>query len=409
MHFSDTLTTIVRQTLEAGVTPALIGEPGIGKSSFVEALAYHMNTEAFVLPCNQLADKADLTGARLVQTEDKSSYTQVFYPHHVITDCIAYAKEHPDENPILFLDEINRTTSDVTSGVLTLVTMRRMGHISLPKNVRIIVAGNDRGNVTSLDDASVSRFAIFHVEPDAQSLIAIMGSTLHPWVVDVLTENPNLVFSKPLPDYVSPEDSDDSDNDNALAWDAFDDGSDQMQQFTTPRTLTQLSQWLSQTTDTQLRDLLATPVSVNDTNTSLLSEVVTSFVGDTAFSALFMKVASEKIAGGSTTSSAVTVPRPSCFDRLLRATDVKDLENMIAGLSHTDVSGSIVYAIQDNRDHDRIIEHLAIAHPTMEPDHMRTLFDLAGRGAVNSHNLETFIQLSTPLSQSLKPSLAVYV
>lgn len=84
MKFNDTLTTLVKQALEVGATPALMGEPGIGKSSFIEALAYSMGTKAFVLPCNQLADKADLTGARLVpytKDDGTQSYKQVFYPH----------------------------------------------------------------------------------------------------------------------------------------------------------------------------------------------------------------------------------------------------------------------------------------------------------------------------------------
>ena len=29
-----------------------------------------------------------------------------------------------------------------------------MGYVELPENVRIVVAGNDKGNVTSLDEAS---------------------------------------------------------------------------------------------------------------------------------------------------------------------------------------------------------------------------------------------------------------
>jgi MoxR-like ATPase len=132
MKFNDTLLDVIKVDLEVGLTPALMGEPGIGKSSFVEELARSMNTKAFVLPCNQLADKADLTGARLVPTADGKSYSQVFYPHHVVQEAIEYALANPRENPILFLDEINRTTPDVTSAVLTMETLRRLGSVELP-------------------------------------------------------------------------------------------------------------------------------------------------------------------------------------------------------------------------------------------------------------------------------------
>lgn len=45
MHFSDTFTEIIKQDLEDSIVPALMGEPGIGKSSFAEALAYSMATK----------------------------------------------------------------------------------------------------------------------------------------------------------------------------------------------------------------------------------------------------------------------------------------------------------------------------------------------------------------------------
>ncbi|MDW6066171.1 hypothetical protein SAZ11_60900 [Streptomyces sp. FXJ1.4098] len=122
----------------------------------------------------------------------------------MIQECIDYAEKNPREWPILFLDEINRTTSDVTSGALTLVTLRRMGYVELPKNVRIIVAGNDRGNVTSLDEASLSRFAIFHVEPDAATLMSVLGDNMNPWVKTVLTQYPGLIFQKSTPEPSSP-------------------------------------------------------------------------------------------------------------------------------------------------------------------------------------------------------------
>ena len=109
MKFNDTLMLCVRRDLDNGLIPMLLGEPGIGKSSWLTNLANLMHTKCFTLACNQLADKADLTGARLVPT-DNGEYKQVFYPHAVIHDAIEYAIAHPRETPILFLDELNRTT-----------------------------------------------------------------------------------------------------------------------------------------------------------------------------------------------------------------------------------------------------------------------------------------------------------
>ena len=150
MKFNDILMKLVDADIENGLIPMLLGEPGIGKSSWVEALGQRNCTAVFVLPCNQLADKADLTGARLVPIEGTNEYKMVFYPHSVIMDAIMYANEHPREQPILFMDELNRTTPDVTSACLSIPTQRKIGDKRLPQNLRIITAGNDKGNITSL-------------------------------------------------------------------------------------------------------------------------------------------------------------------------------------------------------------------------------------------------------------------
>ena len=77
--FQDTVEKIINNSKQV---PMLLGEPGIGKSSWVEDLGRKLHTKVFTLACNQLADKADLTGARLVPVETangETTYEQVFY------------------------------------------------------------------------------------------------------------------------------------------------------------------------------------------------------------------------------------------------------------------------------------------------------------------------------------------
>ena len=125
MKFDKTLLNIVIKNIQNDIIPMLLGEPGIGKSSWTMNLEELLHTKVFTLACNQLADKADVTGARLVpvnrivknkdvSTSEITDYEQHFYPHVVICEAINYALENPNETPILFLDELNRTTPDVT-------------------------------------------------------------------------------------------------------------------------------------------------------------------------------------------------------------------------------------------------------------------------------------------------------
>ncbi|MFB7917056.1 AAA family ATPase [Streptomyces sp. NPDC056061] len=413
MKFNDTLTTLMQQSLEVGATPALMGEPGIGKSSFVEALAYSMGTKAFVLPCNQLADKADLTGARLApytKIDGSQSYKQVFYPHQVIQECIDYAEDNPREWPILFLDEINRTTSDVTSGALTLVTLRRMGHIELPDNVRIVVAGNDKGTVTTLDEASLSRFTIFHVEPDATTLVSVLGDDMNPWVKKVLTQYPALVFQKSTPNAIVADGKDDDDDGNVTMADLF-DGGEEMSQLTTPRTIDNLSRWLNTADRQELGQYLATPVQIAGRETSQLNEVIEAFTGDTMFTAQLVGVIAEDLASssGGQQQNRVNVPKPNCYATLKKAKNITDLATEISQLTSNEVSGALVYALKEKSDNARLIEQLAQVATQIEPEHTRTLIDMLRMQQADRQNLEAFLQLDTPVVNAAKPVLSAFL
>lgn len=411
MRFNDTLTEVIKQDLEQGIVPALMGEPGIGKSSFVEALAYNMGTKAFVLPCNQLADKADLTGARLVPTPDGKSFSQVFYPHHVIQEVIDYALANPREWPILFLDEINRTTADVTSGALTLVTLRKMGHIKLPANVRLMVAGNDKGNVTTLDEASLSRFAIYHVEPDAQTLISILGDEMNPWVKKVLTQFPALVFQKSTPTAIVVDgDGDDGDDESVTMADLFDSG-EEMNQLTTPRTIDNLSRWLNRATRQELSTYLATPTQIQGRESTVLNEIVEAKVGNTMFATQVIAVIAEDLASGPNGGAAprVNVPKPNCYAQLKAAATITDLAVVISGLTANEKSGSLLFALKESTDNSRLIEQLAAQIDDIEPDHTRTLFEMATGQVMNHQNLEVLLNSDSKVARGIKPALSAFL
>lgn len=228
------------------LVPFIAGEPGIGKSATVKNLAKEFKTKVFVLSVNQLGTREDLTGARSIKDPKTETYRQVFFPHAIIQEAIDYAKDHPKETPFLFLDEINRTSPDVTSAILALITERRIGTTELPDNIRIIAAGNDHGNVNNLDDASITRMAIFHVVPDVEDFIQAQPE-LNYYVKSVLRKHPNLLVNKEqdkgLNDNTDPDDMDD----DALAaqLDALDTNSG-MKQMTVPRTLTYTSEFLNE-------------------------------------------------------------------------------------------------------------------------------------------------------------------
>lgn len=399
--FDDTLMTLVRNDIEEGLIPMLLGEPGIGKSSWLKHLAELMRTKCFVVACNQLADKADLTGGRLVPITDKntnaiSDYKQVFYPHATISDAITYANEHQRETPILFLDEINRATSDITSAALSIPTERAIGSKTLPNNLRVVIAGNDKGNVTTLDEASISRFVLYKVEPDTSTFLEIHKDTINPFVKKVLTEHPECIFCKTI---IEANDGKDDDEDLSID-DILDDGED-MRQFSTPRTIAACSKWLNKFDNKQLQALLADTTVVNGVEMSVLQEAIEGHVGHTNFAIFLFNEISNGVMTTTNQVSSITVSKPSCYDTLKTTTSLDVLKDAVSNLTENEKSGVLLYALYEKDDNKALIETVApVINSLYQPD-VSTLMTLANSQQLDNENVETLLQLDCSVSQSL--------
>ena len=370
MLFSDTFSDLVKTDLANGQVPALMGRPGIGKSSFVEALATDLGTQCWTLPCNQLADKSDLTGARLVPTPDGQSYYQVFFPHQVVAEAIAYASANPNQEPILFFDEVNRAPSDVTSAVLTMITLRRLGKEKLPNNLRIMIAGNDQGNVTTLDDASLSRFVMYRVEPSARTLMDILGDELHPAVRAVLTQHPHTVFQT----YISDADTGDDDDDDAA--NLFADETEGLHQITTPRTIEGVNKWLRSTPVDRIQGLAATPSDSFD-GLTMLDEVIRAYVGETGFATLLVSQVLVSMSNGPATPTGPTLTQPPEWNRIVGASTIDDLKVIVEALDPTQAASNLVYALHSPKAAVHHVKALAKATPSLSPDEQRKLLEMA--------------------------------
>lgn len=409
MKFNDTLIKLNIADLRVGNIVALIGEAGIGKSSHVKSLAEQLDTKAFSLACNQLADKSDLTGVRLVPRKDGAQYVNEFYPHVVVQNAVDYALENPNETPILHLEEINRTTADVTSSILTFVTERTLGVAELPKNLILMISGNDKGNVVALDDASISRFVLYNVEPDAQRFMEVIGDALHPFIREVLTADESLILCKPSEMLAvdGRDDEDDDDGDVTVSVSEL-DSYEEMNQFTTPRTLDYLSRWLHQFSDDDLRSLIAESAELRDRQISVLQEAIEGHVGRTPFVDALMGVIAKALSSNTPTqrTSSAGVPRPGCYDSLINAGSVTDMNAQIQQLNDHEVSGAIVYAMQDNSTPANVLtvltEQLAAKIDRLEPSDSTIFATILTNGEAKSEIVDAAVGAGTTLSTRLK-------
>lgn len=403
--FQDTVEKIINNSKQV---PMLLGEPGIGKSSWVEDLGRKLHTKVFTLACNQLADKADLTGARLVPVETstgETTYEQVFYPHAIIRRAIAYAIENPHETPILFLDELNRTTPDVTSALLSIPTLRTIGNTDLPDNLRVIIAGNDKGNITTLDEASVSRFVLFPVEPDVETFIQV-NTELNPFVKTVLMQHPESLFCKMVQAVTSQSDDDDDDDGMTSIDEILDDGED-MNQITTPRTITGVSNWLNCYDNAALMTLLQETHNRDGEEVSLLQEIIEGFTGKTNFTKFLMAEIATNLMTVNNQSNVTSVPKPQCYDKMKQCPDITALNQFISTMSDHDKSGCLVYALYEKTDNKAYINAiLASGITTLESNDMKSLMSLFGSDQLDDANVATFISNNAPLAVTLSSILS---
>ena len=417
MHkFDNNLISIVTKILQNNHVPMLLGEPGIGKSSWVEALGNSMHTKVFVLACNQLADKADMTGSRLMPVGETKKvnpdgsesteidYAQKFFPHVVIKKAIDYAASHPTEFPILFMDELNRTTADVTSEALSIPTLRSIGDVDLPKNLRIITAGNDKGNITSLDEASRSRFVLLHVEPDVETFINV-NPELNIFVKNVITHHPEAIFGKALPASLSGATvkKDDDDDDQTYNIDDIFDDTDEMSQITTPRTITAVSDWLNSCKTQELNLFIAQNILDEDGNPiTMLQEILEAHTGKTMFTTLLLQEIIANINTINPQQSKIKVPKPSCYDTLVNMPTRQDMQKFIGNLNDSDKGGCLIYALSEEENNAELIDMLAKQITKLEKAENQHLGTLFGSNAITDENMDAFLNAGTPITDMWK-------
>lgn len=393
------LTLLVEKDIKNNCVPMLVGDPGIGKSSWVEGLAKKLNTKCFTLPVNQLAEKADLTGCRLVPVgtneDGEQDYAQVFYPHVVIRKAIEYALANTGETPILFLDEINRSTPDVTSEALSIPTLRSIGDRDIPDNLKVIIAGNDKGNVCSLDKASITRFVMYHVEPDISTFMSV-NPDLNKYVLEVLKKYPDSIVQDAVS--ITANDPENKNEDENASFEVdFDD--DNMEQMTVPRTITSVSNWLNECTDQELVGMLNT-MTGNDN--SLLYEAVVAHSGETPFSLALVQEIFDALCSQTQNTQQIqniALTEPAKYQEMTAYTSRDDLNNFVASLSNDEKSELFVYALYDSRDNTKILESLAPAISSLNSRDTQTLSMLGNSRQINDVNYAAVCSLNCSIAQ----------
>lgn len=412
MNFSQ-LTECMPGMLHTHNSPLLMGEAGIGKSSWVKGYARtQLHSKCFTVSVNQLADKADLTGERTIPKEDENGnpdLDMLFCPHPHIKAAVQYAKENPRETPVLFLDEINRTTPDITSACLSLITDRRLGTTYLPDNLILIGAGNDRGNIIQLDSASISRFIKLHVTPDVDTFLANVPD-IHPAIKNVLLGHPDLLVCTSVSTVVSSAkaaNASDDDDEEEVSLDEILDVDGNMDQITTPRTLEALSTYLNNMDPKILMTHLSMPAKAADgRDITLLQEMVEGFVGPTSFTVYLMEELSRTLLTARTAPKS-GIQKPAVYDSMKLCPDMTSLSEFIENLSERERGACLVYALYEKVNNTNYIRALAPKVQTLDKDDLSALTTAVFGDQLDAENCQTFLSTNSPLSQTIGGLLSV--
>jgi moxR-like ATPase len=386
---NETLKKSIIANLNSNVVPILIGEPAIGKSSFIESLGQELGSKTFTLQCNELSEKADLTGARTIPIDDKKTkFKQIFFPHADAMDAIEYALAHPDETVLLFMDEINRTNSDVTSALLSVPTRRKIGNVELPQNLKVIIAGNDKGNIVALDEASISRFVIYKVAPDVDTFLK-HNQDINPLIEDLLLTERELIQCKPI-NLLKTDDDPDTDEDDQsydMIMSMIDD--DSMEQFTAPRTITALSKYLNSMSEDDLKQLEFETADIelrgDIKESTLLFESLIGHTGHTEFTIKLYNKINDQLRNIQTQN----VRKPYGYDDFVEKPNLttSEIQDYISKLSDDEKSQFLIYTLTDKENNvatlRTIIKEIAKSLSVLMPDYLNIYKSKHQEGSFN--------------------------
>tara|TARA_R110000803_G_scaffold41704_4_gene89602 strand:+ start:7187 stop:8284 length:1098 start_codon:yes stop_codon:yes gene_type:complete len=182
---STQVISIARRAIAANQPCFLWGAPGIGKSDVVRQVADEIGNSVVIDMRLALMEPTDLRGYPFRNLE--TNQMEWAPPADLPTDEFASQYEYV----ILFLDELNSAPPSVQAAAYQLVLNGRVGQYVLPKNVRIIAAGNretDRGVTYRMPAPLANRFRHINMTHDFGAWMTwALLNEVHPDVIGYLS------------------------------------------------------------------------------------------------------------------------------------------------------------------------------------------------------------------------------
>jgi len=157
------------------------GKHGIGKSELVYALAALMNKRVVERRASQMTE-GDLIGLPSIDGNSTKWNPPDWY------------KAACDNGVVLFLDEVDRATTEVRQGIFELTDSRKLNGWHLHNDTLIFAAvnGGTHGSqyqVGEMDPAELDRWTVFDIEPTVGDWLDFAKSKVDPVIWDFINQN----------------------------------------------------------------------------------------------------------------------------------------------------------------------------------------------------------------------------
>jgi midasin (ATPase involved in ribosome maturation) len=165
------------------------GRHGVGKSELVYQVAESLGLPVVERRASQMTE-GDLLGMPSPEmVEVNGEQASVFRP-------FAWFIQACTQPVVLFLDEIDRATTEVRQGIFELTDSRKLAGWELHPETQVIAAVNggehgDQYQVNEMDPAELDRYTVFDVEPTTEDWLDWAKDNVNGVVWDFINQNRN--------------------------------------------------------------------------------------------------------------------------------------------------------------------------------------------------------------------------
>ena len=176
-----TFNSIVNLVIAAKYPVLIRGRHGIGKSELVYQKAKELGLPVIERRASQMTE-GDLLGLPKV----KNGVTTWLAPEWLQTAC--------NKPVVLFLDEVDRATTEVRQGIFELCDSRKIAGYTLHPDTLIFAAVNGgvhgaQYQVGEFDPAELDRYTVFDVEPTVEDWLDWSQGKVAPYIWDFINNN----------------------------------------------------------------------------------------------------------------------------------------------------------------------------------------------------------------------------